>query len=222
MCPAKLLTAGETIKLARMAMSEGCKSEAYEYILGFAVCARVQSEIRPIRSGLPSQAKPPNWHSAVTLQEKSVIIDWQQRKNSQGRQTTTRVHCQCGGVVFEARTEPCAVCAIRDIYQQLGLSEQGPTIARPLLNVNSATARKSLIRRARSIRPGVAKDSIIGFHGFRRGRAQHERRIGTPISRILEIGGWRSSAILRYLAMQEIDDATVLGCSVDDSASENE
>ena len=213
-------TSDETVKLARMAIAEGSKSEAYEYILAFAVCARTQSEIRPLRSGLPSQPKEQNWHSAITLRRSSIVIDWQQRKNTQGRPVSTCVQCQCGGVALRDRVAPCAPCAVKDIFKDLGLDEHGPTSVRRLLDTNGTSARRNLIRRARCIRPGLSDDSIIGFHGFRRGRAQHERRLGTPISRILEIGGWKSSAVLRYLAMQEIDDAVIMRTSVEESESE--
>ena len=109
---------------------------------------------------------------------------------------------------------------MKNIFQDLGLDVHGPTTVRRRLDINDVTARRNLIRRVRCIRPRLPEDAVIGFHGFRRGRAQHERRLGTPISRILEIGGWKSSAVLRYLAMQEIDDAVVMRTSVEDSESD--
>ena len=62
--------------------------------------------------------------------------------------------------------------------------------------------------------------SAAGFHGFRRGRARDEHHRGTPITKILELGGWKSAAVLRYLAIQEIDQVAVLDATVDVSDSD--
>ena len=106
-----------------------------------------------------------------------------------GRHTSTSVQCQCGGVGFMDRPTPCAPCAIKDIHKNCGLDEQGPTAVRGLLEIDATTARRDLIRRARCVRPRLSEESIIGFHGFRRGRAQHERRSGMPI--FSHPGHWR-------------------------------
>ena len=38
---------------------------------------------------------------------------------------------------------------------------------------------------------------------------------------ILELGGWKSAAVLRYLAIKEIDQMTTLNNALDDSSSDD-
>ena len=71
-----------------------------------------------------------------------------------------------------------------------------------------------------------ASQSGVGFHGFRRGRARDEYQDGTPLSRILELGGWRSPAILRYLGLKElggdVDEVHAINCAAEASESDAE
>ncbi len=43
---------------------------------------------------------------------------------------------------------------------------------------------------------------------------------GTAISRILELGNWRSSAVLRYLAIKELDEVSIMNSTVAASDSD--
>ena len=78
----------------------------------------------------------------------------------------------------------------------------------------------NLRRRAVELSFAYAGQPLLGFHAFRRGRARDEYRAGTPISKILELGGWRSPSVLRYLAIREIDQLAVISEVVDASESE--
>ena len=90
-----------------------------------------------------------------------------------------------------------------------------------MFTISATRARESLKRRVSSLRslrhPLVG---IVGFHGFRRGRARDEYQAGTAVSRILELGGWKSASVLRYLAIKEIDEVTTLNVTVDASDSD--
>ncbi len=57
----------------------------------------------------------------------------------------------------------------------------------------------------------------FGFHAF---RTRDEYQAGTPMSRILELGGWRSSAVLRYFAIREINQQAVFASTVAESESD--
>ena len=58
------------------------------------------------------------------------------------------------------------------------------------------------------------------WHAFRRGKASDMLSAGDPISTILQAGGWRSPAILRYLVMEELDHRVATNATVDASDSE--
>ena len=67
--------------------------------------------------------------------------------------------------------------------------------ARPLLlSVVASRMRANLRRRAVTLKLVQPGQALVGFHAFRRGRAREEYRAGTPISRILELGGWKTNA----------------------------
>ena len=103
---------------------------------------------------------------------------------------------------------------------QVGLSWHDNRQRTNLFSLNSSQARSNLKTYARKLGIGRNNDMQIGFHGFRRGRARDELKKGSPISRILELGGWKSSAVLRYLAIKEFDEVTALEVAVDVSESD--
>ena len=58
------------------------------------------------------------------------------------------------------------------------------------------------------------------WHAFRRGRATDMLRAGDDLSSILQMGGWRSPAILTYLARDELDRRAAGLDLINNSASE--
>ena len=210
----------DTVALGRAAAADGDVDEALAYHLAYSFTSRMQSEIWPLRSGLPPSAKMVGWHSAIIFDtDKSATIEWEKRKNTSSR-TAIRAACRCDGVPLAQRSAPCGSCALRDLYKHHGFSVYESVERKSLLNINADRARQNLKRRVKAL--GISKDSMhtVGFHGFRRGRAKDEYQSGTPISRILELGGWRSAAVLRYLAVKEIDQVAVLDSAVCESSSD--
>ena len=44
----------------------------------------------------------------------------------------------------------------------------------------------------------------MGWHAFRRGKASDVMHFGSSISEICLMGGWRSAAVLRYIAVDDL------------------
>ena len=44
----------------------------------------------------------------------------------------------------------------------------------------------------------------MGWHSFRRGKASDLLQAGTSIAEICRMGGWRSAAVLKFIAIDEL------------------
>ena len=53
----------------------------------------------------------------------------------------------------------------------------------------------------------------VGWHSFRRGAARDMLNRGCTLAQILDAGGWRSAAFLRYLSRRDIDARVALELS---------
>ena len=157
---------------------------AYHYLL------RVQSELLPLQRASAAIVPPgcDDWHSYVVFGadragNKTATIHLRKRKNN---------------------PEPSACRNPPD---------------RDLRRVRSAFGRTDdqavrvfddhpnlLLRRLRdhATIAGVPAGLPVGWHGFRRGRANDLLADGTSISVILAAGGWKSPAILAYLMIDEL------------------
>ena len=216
---AAAFSASDTVKLGRIAAGEGDVDESLTYHLAYSYTSRMQSEIWPLRAGQPPKSNAGGWHSGIAFESTAAVIEWERRKNALGR-TAIRAECVCGGLPFMQRERPCGPCALRDAHRRNDLPCDGHAPRQALLEISPSRARANLQRRAREIGIRADPPAVIGFHGFQRGRARDEHRAGTPITRILELGGWRSAAVLRYLAIRELDQVAVMNSSVDGSDSE--
>jgi hypothetical protein len=200
-------SAADTLELARLAHNEGDTQQSRAYVLAYALTARSQSEILPLRWGPPPPSEEVGWHSAVEVQEAAVTVIWERRKNADTI-FSFRPSCTCGGAPFLERQAPCAPCAFRDLDNVCHIAAGSPIFTFPKEEAVANLRKRATLARLRA-------QSAKG-----RGRARDEYQAGTPLSRILELGGWRSSAVLRYLSIKEIDQQTVFASTVAESDSE--
>ena len=69
---------------------------------------------------------------------------------------------------------------------------------------------------------GVDKAASDGTHDLRRGHALDLQLAGAPVFAILEAGGWRSPAFLKYLDLHQLDRDLVVQSHVAESSSDEE
>ena len=69
---------------------------------------------------------------------------------------------------------------------------------------------------------GVEKAGCYGTHDLRRGHALDLQLAGAPLFAILEAGGWRSPAFLKYLDLHQLDRDLVVQSHVAESSSDEE
>ena len=74
--------------------------------------------------------------------------------------------------------------------------------------------------RRRSIAASIPHGHIMGWHAFRRGRASDMLSEGSAISTILQAGGWKSSSVLHFLALDDIQQRLAHIGTIDASDSE--
>ena len=136
-------------------------------------------------------------------------IHFQSRKNDpQGASVKRSCSCHAG----PQQKAACGVCALN---RRLAMEPRHQLRAFD----SNHTARLRRLREACSrlvIQPGRP----VGWHGFRRGRANDLLGEGHSISTILRAGGWRSSAILAYLLTDELQARMAAITTIEQSDSE--
>ena len=152
-------------------MEEDDTEEAITYHLAYAHTSRMQSKIWPLCTGSSPKLNTQGWVSGISFDTSVATIEWEKRKNAPDR-TAIRVPCICGGVPFMERTSPCGPCALRDAYRRQLLPCDTTAPKQPLFNIAASRARTNLQRRIKAVSLRGSEQSIIGFHGFRRGRAR--------------------------------------------------
>ena len=151
----------------------------------------------------------------------------EKRKNTL-RRTTFVINCKCQGRGFAAGSKPCGRCAVMALAKKWQSTDSVADWILPPSGERffspSASKMRSLLRDITALKGICAGCQGVGFHGFRRGRARDEYQDGTPLSRILELGGWKSSAALRYLALKElsgeVDEVHAINVAVEASDSD--
>ena len=159
----------------------------------------MQSEVWPLRTGPSPKLNAQGWISSISFDASAATIEWESLSWS------------------ERLPGPCA---LRDAYTRKSLPCNTSAPRQALLDIAPSRARENLRRRVRASNLRGNEKAIIGFHGFRRGRARDEYRAGTPLTRILDMGGLKSSSVLRYFAIRELDQVAVLNSSLDGSDSD--
>jgi len=84
--------------------------------------------------------------------------------------------------------------------------------------------RTSVLRTLRFLldKVGVEKSSCYGTHDLRRGHALDLQLAGVSLFAILEVGGWRSPAFLKYLDLHQLDRDLVVQSHVAEISGDEE
>ena len=167
-------------------------------------------------SRLPSEALPAVAGRGTALDAQSVlwktdtelILDLRVRKNTNTRCRITRT-CMC--------SEAAVTCPLHVLGPLVDACPEGQSLF-PGMN------RTSVLRALRVLldKVGVEKSSFYGTHDLRRGHALDLQLAGAPLQVILEAGGWRSPAFLKYLDLHQLDRDLVVQSHIDESSSDEE
>ncbi len=98
------------------------------------------------------------------------------------------------------------MCGVRALRGQVrDHRNAGLSVRTPLFDVTASVALAS-------VRDACLANSLpkVGWHAFRRGAARDMLNSGCSLAQILEAGGWRSAAFLRYLSRRDIDARVAL------------
>ena len=138
------------------------------------------------------------WHSFLALGhargKRTATITLGVRKNHQNEVSTLLRTCMCG----ESRDLACGVCSLYDLQAGITATSWANTPFKQ-------TPQLVLYRlRVHTLLLNICGNAPVGTHAFRRGRASDLMGEGLPLATILQLGGWRSAAILHYLAVDEL------------------
>eukprot|EP00969_Alexandrium_andersonii_P357341 15448569-Alexandrium_andersonii.AAC.1 len=107
------------------------------------------------------------------------------------------------------------MCPVHALSRWFAGQEHG---AQPFARLRPAGVTRELRRRLQRVE--VQRHALYTLHSFRRGRARELQRAGGHLWQILDAGGWRSSAFLRYLDLEEVEAQAELEAHIADSESE--
>ena len=208
-----LLRHSDIVRLVEHAEAEGHPTDPILYPVAYHYMLRVPSELLPMRIATrPSAGSPRDWHSFVEYGNKSVTLHLGTRKNHQDAPSRLHRQCFCKDTIDKA----CGVCALMKLRDQ---ARPDSWDLRPFRE-HQALALARLRRRCEAL--GIAAASPIGFHAFRRGRASDLLAEGTSIGALLQLGGWRSPAILSYFAVNDLENRLGAIHVIEDSDSDVE
>ena len=187
------------------------------YAISYHFMLRVQSECFPLQRQRVTGSQA-NEHSDVHIDTRDGntwgVIHIQKRKNTR-TPTIIQRQCRCDGNPRQAYL--CGVCAI-----QRRLASHSNT---RLFSITVQQATAKLREHLTTARPpnttSMSWQIHASWHAFRRGAASDALRDGDSIGNILASGGWKSSAILRYLVADEIDQRLAAASVIEASDSDN-
>ena len=198
----------EVRRLVARCLSIGRVALARFFILARNLLARVMDELLPLqldgRSGLPEDSTA--WHSQIIFSYPEVTVVLRTRKNAPNGARIVR-RCSCG----EARDPFCTYCVLREHTRHITDPRQRVW---PFSQSQATSWFKALCSAMGLQNPG--------WHSFRRGMATDYLSAGKPLSFILRAGGWKSSAVLLYLAQSELDRRESLEYTLADSDSDHD
>ena len=190
--------------IVRQAIREDDLKAARAYSVAYSFLFRCQSELFGIQSDGRDADVP--YHSHIIFEEgsgrdpPSASVHLASRKNSQRGAVVSRP-CICRRELPSLRCGHCALKAIVTSHLQRGGRPQDPL----LTNLATSRATRTLRRRGSSL--GIERCS---WHAFRRGAASDIVRSGGTIGFLMNQGGWRSGAFLKYLLCSDVEDRRTL------------
>ena len=208
-----LLRHRDVVRLVEHAEAEDHFMDAILYPVAYHYLLRVPSELLPLR--VATSQKPglqKDWHSFIEFGNKAATLHLGTRKNNQDAPSRLHRQCFCKDTIDKA----CGVCALHKLRARATADswEQRP------FQEHSASCLARLRRRCTAL--GIAGASPIGLHSFRRGRASDLLAEGTSIGTLLMLGGWKSPAILSYLAVNDLENRLGAIAVIEDSDSDVE
>jgi hypothetical protein len=203
------LLQSDVLKLVRTALQAGHVEVARIMVIARCFLFRVEGECFPLqangRQSLPHESRA--WHSVIVDFPGGVEVQLRSRKNAPDGDVLRR-SCSCKKIALL-----CGPCALR---------AQVKFRAAQLLPKTSGIFSVSSAHALRLIRQWCTELSIEcpGWHSFRRGMASDLLTSGQTISVILQQGGWKSGAFLKYLRLRDVDEREALDFTMDLSDQE--
>ena len=190
--------------IVRMAMREDDLEAARAYTIAYSFLFRCQNELFGIQVDGRDSDEPYHSHlvfkSASRTEPPSVSVHLASRKNSQRGAVVSRP-CICRPDVPSLRCGHCALRALVASHLRRGGRRQDPILS----GLSSSGATRRLRRKGLSL--GIERCS---WHAFRRGAASDIIRPGGTIGFLMNQGGWRSGAFLKYLLCSDVEDRRTL------------
>ncbi|CAE7038795.1 unnamed protein product [Symbiodinium natans] len=174
----------------------GFDLDADLYLLAWQFLLRVQSEAVPVQCGEASEQHllPAGRHSALWVDEQFTChLRFKQRKHMPDGSYMTRP-CTC------TRGRVDELCISHRLKQRL----HGLTTGQQLFKWSPG----QMLKRFRDMLTmlGVPDAGHFGFKAFRAGKATALAKAGCPTHVIMQMGQWRSAAILRYVDPDALDE----------------
>ena len=197
-------------KLISLATIEGDPQSVLLYLISYCFMLRVPSEALPLEVGARNSALMalgPGRHSCLALCGETMVLRLARRKNKPHGTVLTR-KCWCS-----SSTLTCPVHAVGQIISSM------PSNLKVFEGLSAQAVRYTLRDRVRKL--GLCDSQNYNTHDFRRGHARDlANSKGSTIKQILEMGQWKSSAILKYVDQDELETQAVVEahiCESDDS-----
>ena len=199
-------------KLVTLATMEKDMLSVLLYILSYAFLLRVPSEGLPVTIEASDESCKPlkqNVTSRLTTCSDKVMLRLRRRKNRPTGSVMTR-QCWCGQSEIS-----CPVHAIRSIIDMM------PGGYQPFKHINGQDVLILLRKRLGTL--GVPHAQTYETKDFRRGHARDLiERPGGCLKEVMQMGQWKSSALLAYLDPSEVEEKAVVEAHIAESDSEGE
>ena len=176
---------------------------AHLFLLAYSFLARLPSEALPVVSG---RGRALNAHAVLWKSETELVLDLKVRKNTNHSCRIVRA-CLC--------KESAATCPLHVLGPLVDACPEGEPIFRGISRAAVLSALRRLLGEI-----GVADAGLYGTHDLRRGHALDLQLSKAPLWKILDAGGWRSPAFLKYLDMHQLDRDLVVQAHIAESSSD--
>ena len=203
-----LLNDGLVLRIQRLATSLGEGRSGDIIVVNYEWLCRVQSEGCKLWVGSDSDALqlPPGVTGSIWICWRKSVAYFRmlRRKNRPGGSLMART-CVCSAGL------PCGFCAVARLTQ-------GQTPGQLLWDIAPANMLK-MVRRYLTLLH-VPNASTATLKMFRSGKASSLAAQGKSMRVILELGQWRSNAVLNYIKPEVVDDLALLKVTLDASDAE--
>ena len=199
-------------RLVGLAHSDNDKLSVLLNLVSYCFLLRVPSEGLPLEIGQQCDLSGPlagASQSCLVLMDDRIVLRLRKRKNRKEGSVLTRF-CWC-----KQSKSTCPVHAISEIVKHMKLRHK------PFQNISGSDCLALL--RSRLRRLGVPFPYEYETKDFRRGHARDlVRKPGGTLKEVMEMGQWKSPAMLAYLDVHQIETEAILEAHIAESASENE